>query len=391
VQGVGPKCMSVILDPAKYCGYSCQPQGRMGHDCDAPHSSLLPIIIDRYVCFSANTRLSAPKQKNVTTNNLGLAVSNAALCNNNVTKRHPRKSQYGCPKSPFKVLRSSLSKIATCKRTKGLTEGRSKPYSRPYMVSRLLYLKQTGMVYSSWNPVHESTIKSVIYSLVDNDPRLQDELAVNPFMQLRDVQSLSLSPTAVNRWQTRLKGYIAAFTEDAISPVTHLESGWLLAAFVDSPVAGDTVSQGTQPSPISDLDNRSTFQRSHQRPLLSKTTFYAALEHLGMFTPFTATCFLLHKGHLCLPLPSTGTATLHLSSGNSPDSIDASMLSDTLLHPPTLTYSPSGISTIEIVATAIRTGASFAMSSGSTLGPQSATGAPLFGLVISPAASCTLS
>jgi hypothetical protein len=113
-----PTIMDMFLSTAT-------PNG-LGHDywlvvvCDAPPSYLLPAIIDRYVCFSANTRLSAPEQKDVTTNNLGLAVSNTALCID-VAKRHLRQSQYNCTNWPFRVLRSSLSKIATCKRAHGRT------------------------------------------------------------------------------------------------------------------------------------------------------------------------------------------------------------------------------------------------------------------------------
>jgi hypothetical protein len=88
-------------------GYSCQLQRRASYgywlavDSDAPHSSLLPAIIDRYVCFSANTRLSAPKQKDVTTNSLGPTVSNTANCSLQCHEAPSTKVSNQMPKFAF--------------------------------------------------------------------------------------------------------------------------------------------------------------------------------------------------------------------------------------------------------------------------------------------------
>lgn len=80
----------------------------------------------------------------------------------NSAHRDSRFSAQACERSP---------------RASGLTEGRLKAYSRPHVVFSAVILKADK--YSSQNPVHESINKSVIYFHVDNDLRLQGELAVH--------------------------------------------------------------------------------------------------------------------------------------------------------------------------------------------------------------------
>jgi Ran GTPase-activating protein (RanGAP) involved in mRNA processing and transport len=67
-----------------------------------------------------------------------------------------------------------LRKIATCKRAHGRTIKSLQPTAYGFSAVILKADK-----YSSQNPVHESINESVIYSHVDNDLRLQGELAVH--------------------------------------------------------------------------------------------------------------------------------------------------------------------------------------------------------------------
>jgi hypothetical protein len=273
------------------------------------------------------------------------------------------------PNAKNRLLKFSTHACQRSPRASGLTEGRSKAYSRPHMVSRLLYSKQTGMVYSSWNPVHESTNKSVIYSLVDHDLRLQDELPVNPIMQLRDVQSLWLSRQIAGKPGLKDTQRQSRRTRYPGSHIWNLNGFSQLLWIHQSPIKQCPRARKhrqsaawTTGAPSNDHINVFCFQDYLVRRIGTSVHVHSVHRYMRRL------CCLRPKDHLCLPLPSTGIATLHVSFGNSPASIDSSMLSEVPLCPLTLMYSPSDISTLEIITTATRTGGSPSISSGSTSG-----------------------